>query len=144
MAQELAEAFFDLLISRSTWFQSVAVEIGVTPIQARTLVELEPEREQTMSGVAASARCEPSNLTGIVDKLEARGLVERRGATADRRIKMVSLTREGVALRRRLIARLNEPAPWMVALSAAEQRRLRDLFRAAVAEEKQRSAMSDR
>jgi DNA-binding MarR family transcriptional regulator len=79
------------------------------------------------------AQCEPSNLTGIIDKLEARGLVERRAAADDRRIKMLSLTREGAALRRRLVARLNEPTEWMLRLSADDQRRLRDIFQGALA-----------
>ena len=62
-------------------------------------------------------------------------LVERRGAANDRRIKMVSLTPGGVALRRRVLARLNEPAPWMLALSEADQRRLRDIFQRALVDE---------
>jgi DNA-binding MarR family transcriptional regulator len=116
---------------RATWFQTVAAELEISPIQAKALFEM--EGELMMSEVAEMAHCEPSNLTGIIDKLEARGLVERRGATADRRIKMLSLTREGAALRRRLIARLNEPTEWMLELSSEDQQRLRDILKKALA-----------
>ncbi len=133
VVHELAEAFFELMIRRVTSYQSVAAEFGISPIQVKTLFEIDPEREHMMSEVAQAAHCEPSNLTGIIDKLEARGLVERRGAKGDRRIKMVSLTREGVLLRRRLVARLNEPVDWMLALSPEDQRRLRDIFKRALA-----------
>jgi DNA-binding MarR family transcriptional regulator len=132
VVRQLAEAFFELMIQRSIQFQTVAAEIAMSPIQAKTLFELEPGRDHMMSEVAEAAHCGPSNLTGIIDKLEARGLVERRGATDDRRIRRVSLTREGAALRRRLIARLNEPAEWMLALSAEDQRHLRDIFKRAL------------
>src|SRR5206468_3925286 len=86
-----------------------------------------------MSEVARRAGYEPSNLTGVVDKLEARGLVRRRSATDDRRVKRVSLTREGAALRKQLIMRLYAPEPWMLALSADDQRRLRDILRKGLA-----------
>ncbi|MHB1844607.1 MAG: MarR family winged helix-turn-helix transcriptional regulator, partial [Deltaproteobacteria bacterium] len=78
--------------------------------------------------------------TGIVDKLEARGLVERRGSPTDRRIKIVSLTPQGATLRRRLIAQMNEPAGWMRELPTEEQRRLCDVFQEAVAKTAPRKA----
>ena len=133
--RELAGAFFELIKQRSIEFQTVASELGISLLQAKALFVL--GRERTMSEVAEAAHCEPSNLTGVIDKLEARGLVERRGAPNDRRIKMVSLTPGGVALRRRVLARLNEPAPWMLALSEDDQRHLRDIFQRALAGEEQ-------
>jgi DNA-binding MarR family transcriptional regulator len=133
VVREMAGAFFELIKQRSVEFQAVAAELGITLLQAKALFVL--GRERTMSEVAEAAHCEPSNLTGIIDKLEARGLVERRGAANDRRIKMVSLTPGGAALRRRVLARLSEPAPWMLALSEADQRRLRDIFQGALADD---------
>ncbi len=130
--RELAQAFFELMKQRSIEFQTVAAELGISLLQAKALFVL--GRERTMSEVAEAAHCEPSNLTGVIDKLEARGLVERRGAANDRRIKMVFLTPGGAALRRRVLARLSEPAPWMLELSAADQRHLRDIFTRALAE----------
>ncbi|MHB1846591.1 MAG: MarR family winged helix-turn-helix transcriptional regulator, partial [Deltaproteobacteria bacterium] len=88
VTRELAKAFLELLIASSGRFQAIAAELEITPVQAKALFEL--ERPLMMSEVAEMAHCEPSHLTGIVDKLEARGLVERRGAPTDRRIKMVS------------------------------------------------------
>ncbi len=45
-----------------------------------------------------------ANATGLVDRLEARGIVERRHSTEDRRVVLVSLTRKG----RRTAAKLND------------------------------------
>jgi DNA-binding MarR family transcriptional regulator len=136
--RELAEAFFELIKQRSIEFQAVSDELGISLLQVKALFVL--GRERTMSEVAEAAHCEPSNLTGVIDKLEARGLVERRGAANDRRIKMVFLTPGGTALRRRVLARLSEPAPWMLALSESDQRKLRDIFTRALGHSSDESA----
>jgi DNA-binding MarR family transcriptional regulator len=86
----------------------------------------------TMRELAKAAFCEPSNLTGVIDKLEARGLVARKAATDDRRIKKVSMTRAGVAFRKRLLDRFRQPAPWMSALSTDDQQRLLEIVKRAI------------
>ncbi|MGA4848676.1 MarR family winged helix-turn-helix transcriptional regulator [Streptomyces sp. G5(2025)] len=50
--------------------------------------------------IAQKSKCEPSNITGIVDRLEARGLVERRSDPADRRVKPAAPTSEGAEVAR--------------------------------------------
>ncbi len=132
-ARQLSRAFFALLMRHRLWIERAAAKLGLSPIQARTLFLMDPKRPSRMSEAALKAGCGPSNLTGIIDKLEARGLVKRRSARNDRRIKMVSVTRAGAALRRRLVARLHEPAPWMLALGADDQRHLLAILRKALA-----------
>ena len=85
-----------------------------------------------MSEVARRAGYYPSNLTSIIDKLEARGLVKRRAAKDDRRVKRVLLTRTGTALRKQLLTRLHAPEPWMLALSPRSGC-LRDILQKALA-----------
>ncbi len=128
-ARELSHVFFDLLMRHRVWIERAASELDLSPIQARTLFLMDPARPATMSEVARGAGFGPSNLTGIIDKLEARRLLRRRAAPGDRRVKLVSLTPQGTAMRRRLIARISAPAPWMLALSEAEQRQLLGIFR---------------
>jgi len=115
-----------------TSFNEQVVELGLTPIQARTLLCIDPRRPCTMSDVAQELGCGPSNITGVVDKLEARALVERRMHSEDRRSKTVSMTRRGAALRRRLTERLAQPAPWMLALSTDDQVQLVAILRRAL------------
>ena len=55
--------------------------------------------------------CEPSNATFVVDKLEKRGLVERRPHPQDRRAKQLVLTPDGTALRARLLELLTKDSP---------------------------------
>ena len=58
-------------------------------------------------------RC--SNATWIVDRLEARGLAERRARAGDRRVKLVVLTAAGVRTRDKLRAATYEPPPKLLA-----------------------------
>jgi DNA-binding MarR family transcriptional regulator len=81
-----------------------------------------------MRVLAERWRCDASYITSIVDDLEEQGLAQRQPHPSDRRIKTVALTPKGAALRVQLMSLLSEPPPAFDALSAAEQRQLRDLL----------------
>ena len=108
-------------------------EFDLSEAQGRALSLLEPGRPLAMSELAEALSCDASNVTGIVDRLEARGLIERRPAEHDRRVKMLVVTEQGAELRRRALERFFEPPPAIAALSAADQRTLRDILRRALA-----------
>jgi MarR family transcriptional regulator, organic hydroperoxide resistance regulator len=114
-------------------FITIVTELELSPPQAHALKVLRPGNPIAMRELADGLHCDPSNITGIVDRLEARGLVERRAAPGDRRIKTLVLTGGGVRLRGLLLDRLSEPPPAIAALSADEQRLFRDLLRRIVA-----------
>ena len=133
-AREIWELLLEL--SRTHLRDHLSATIAVfdlSPPQAHALQVLEPGRPVPMRDLAVRLRCDASNITGIVDRLEARGLVERRAAPGDRRVKTLVLTGGGVRLRGLLLDRLSEPPPAIAALGAEEQRRLRDLLRRIVA-----------
>ncbi len=88
-----------------------------------------------MGELAQHMRCDSSNITGIVDRLEERGLVSREAAEGDRRVKLVALTEAGRELREELDRRLGEPPDVISGLSATDQRELRDILRRALADE---------
>jgi DNA-binding MarR family transcriptional regulator len=100
-------------------------------MQLHALRALEPGVELTMSALAGSLFCDASNVTGIVDRLEDRGLIERRPAAHDRRAKLLAVTQEGAALRQEVVKRLTEPPPFIADLARADQRTLRDALRKA-------------
>jgi MarR family transcriptional regulator, organic hydroperoxide resistance regulator len=81
-----------------------------------------------MVSLARMLHCHDSNVTGLVDRLEQRGLIERRGDPKDRRVKLIALTKEGEALRSRLLERLSEPLPFIAALNAKDKTALRDIL----------------
>jgi DNA-binding MarR family transcriptional regulator len=103
-------------------FLAIARRLGVTPPTIGALHFLaEP---QTMGAMADFLHCDPSNVTGIVDGLEAKGLAERRPAEHDRRVKLVALTAEGRRLRAKLQRETRKPPEWLRDLSPADQRAL--------------------
>lgn len=109
---------------------AIARKLGLTPAGLGALRLLDEPR--TMGAIASFLHCDPSNVTGIVDNLEEKGLAERRPSPQDRRVKLIELTAAGRRTRGRLIREMEKPPEWMEALSAADQRSLRDLLRRAV------------
>jgi DNA-binding MarR family transcriptional regulator len=110
----------------------LAQELDLAPMQLHALRILEPGKEVPMRALARSLFCDPSNVTGIVDRLEVRGLIERREADHDRRVKILTLTDQGRLVRERANRRMQEPPPELAALPREAQRALRDALREAV------------
>jgi DNA-binding MarR family transcriptional regulator len=134
-AREVWELMIELSTSllRQRLSRTIA-ELRLSPPQAHALRELEPGQPLPMRDLAGSLACDASNVTGIADRLERRGLVERQVSARDRRVKTLVVTPEGVATRQRLLALLYEVPPPIATLSAEEQRLLRDVLRRMLAE----------
>ena len=77
--------------------------------------------------------CDNSNVTGIVDRLEARGLVARQPHEHDRRVKHVVLTPLGVSAASTCARRMSSAPEAFSKPPAADQRALRDILRRALA-----------
>ena len=110
---------------------AIASEFELYPMQVHALKVLEPGEGMPMSVLADTLICDNSNVTGIVDRMEARGLIERRSAAHDRRLKLIALTSEGEELRERMLEQLDVPPPELESLSRTDQRALRDILRKA-------------
>jgi DNA-binding MarR family transcriptional regulator len=111
-------------------FLSIARQLGLRPAAFGALRMLDKPR--TMSEIAAFLHCDNSNVTGIVDVLEEKGLATREPSAADRRVKLIALTAEGRRIRTRLTRAVEKPPAWLERLSEADRRALRDLLRRAV------------
>jgi MarR family transcriptional regulator, organic hydroperoxide resistance regulator len=115
-------------------FPAVAQAFELSPMQLKMMQALAPGVELPMSALADELHCDASNVTGIVDRLEERGLIERRPDPADRRVKRLAITDKGAELRERMLARLFEPPAAMKRLTRSEQITLRELLEKALAE----------
>jgi DNA-binding MarR family transcriptional regulator len=124
------------LMSRMFWemrprMLRIAGEFGLTPPQLFALRQLDPDEPVPMRALAKALHCDSSNVTGLVDGLAAQGLVERREAEHDRRVRMLVVTERGADVRRRLRAAMQEVPEPLARLSVADQRALRDILRRA-------------
>jgi len=131
-ADEAQGLFFEIGMAHRVKVGAALADLGLTFTQAHALRLLEPDHPFPMSKLAELLFCDASNVTGIADRLQARGLVRRAEGT-DRRVKMLTLTKAGVDLRARVMRLMNEPPAAITLLSAKDQRTLRDILRRAVA-----------
>ncbi|MER5845755.1 MarR family transcriptional regulator [Streptomyces sp. NPDC002012] len=109
-------------------YDEAAAAHSLTGAQARVLglLSLEP---MPMRKIAQKLKCEPSNITGIVDRLETRGLVERRPDPADRRVKLAAPTERGARTAQQLRDSLTFAREPLAELSDGDRAMLRDLLR---------------
>ena len=113
---------------------SSGAEFDLSPIQCHVLHLIEPGRPVPMSRLAETLSCDASNVTGLIDRLESRGLVQRRPLAADRRVKALQLTPVGARLRAQLLRRMAGRSLPLSRLSLGERRTLVKILEALVDE----------
>src|SRR5437016_10505539 len=96
---------------------SLAAEFELSPAQCHVLHLIEPDRPIPMGRIAEALACDASNVTGLVDRLESRGLVRRQPSPEDRRVKVLQLTPAGSRLRPAMLERMTKPPDTLGRLS---------------------------
>jgi DNA-binding MarR family transcriptional regulator len=133
-SQEEAWRFvLDLFFRQRGRFLAIAQEFGLAPQQAFALRLLDTERPMTMGELAQALHCDNSNITGIADRLEAAGLVERRAHPTDRRIRTLVLTDRGREIRGAYEARVSVAPPEFAELSDGDAETMLAIMRRATA-----------
>ena len=128
LAAEAWRAIFDFIIATAPQRNRYIGESGLTPNDSRALSSLGPQG-RTMGSLAEEWKCDASTATWIVDRLEQRGLAERRPHPTDRRARLVVLTPAGARLRAKTTARMYIPPPQLLELDLADLVSLRDAAR---------------
>ncbi|MGZ3485217.1 MAG: MarR family winged helix-turn-helix transcriptional regulator [Gemmatimonadaceae bacterium] len=107
-----------------------ATRYGVTPTQLSVLKMLNEIGDLSLGTLSKEIRAHNSTVTGIVDRMEAAGLVERARSEEDRRVWIIRLTAAG-----RKVAERAKVSPWdllrdaLAELSVADQEKLTSLMR---------------
>jgi DNA-binding MarR family transcriptional regulator len=100
-------------------------QFELSSVQCHVLHLIDPDHPLPMNQLAATLACDASNVTGLVDRLEARGLVRRQPSARDRRVKVIQLTPTGARLRAELLRRMTgDESCALSRLSASDQRAL--------------------
>jgi|SRR5262245_27234471 len=123
--QLLVKFFF----SQRADLPTVVSEFELSPAQCHVLHLIEPGQPIPMGRLAQALACDASNVTGLVDRLESRGLVRRHPSTDDRRVKVLELTPAGVRLRSTVLERMTRPPDSLTRLSEREQQTLVKILR---------------
>ena len=124
---EVANGFFELIGNIVGQGEQLAQRLGIPAPFIKALHSL--ECPMAMKELGKRMHCDPSFVTLVADMLEKRGLARREPHPADRRIKNLVLTEDGVALKRRVEEEITARMPWNRALSDTERAQLLALIR---------------
>ena len=124
---EILDAMGELIAALIGRSEQIAQRFGVPAFCLKALHVL--ESSMAMRDLGKYMHCDPSFVTAIADLLEKRGLARREACTADRRIKNLVLTAEGVGLREKVERELMARVPWRSALDEEERACLLSLLR---------------
>jgi DNA-binding MarR family transcriptional regulator len=132
LAQEVIQQLVAMSGRLTQFFASRAAEFGLSTGEGKVLLNLQPGETSPMRTLARRLGYDASNLTGIIDRLEDRGALERRAEPADRRVKAIALTDRGQRLRDDFSRRLTADAGPVEPLTEAQLRELRRLLNRAL------------
>ncbi len=124
---EILDAMGELIVQFIARGEQIAQRFGVPAFCLKALHVL--GSSMAMRDLGRHMHCDPSFVTAIADLLEKRGLARREASTADRRIKNLVLTPEGVGLRGKVERELMARVPWRSALDEKERACLLSLLR---------------
>ncbi|WP_035806027.1 MarR family winged helix-turn-helix transcriptional regulator [Kitasatospora mediocidica] len=127
LTREVVDLMAGLVALFHREYEEAAAARSLTGAQAKVLALLR-RGPMPMRHIAQTMSCEPSNITGIVDRLETRGFVTREADPQDRRVKLVAATEAGQAATEELRKTLNFAREPLAALDEAERTTLRDLL----------------
>ena len=109
---------------------AVADELGLTLMQASALSVLNMDEPLPMNTLSNLFKCDASNVTGIIDRLEKHDLIRRQDHPTDRRVKMIALTPAGNKTRDTILHRTVELEAKRLSpvLTAEDQANLRTIL----------------
>ena len=124
---EILDTMAELVAAMLRRAEEIAQQHGVPIIFLKALHQL--DCPLAMKDLGQRMRCDPSFVTNIADQLEKRGLATRESDPADRRVKRIALTPDGLALQQRVHGEIMASLPWRQALDPDERAQLLRLIR---------------
>ena len=98
LIQEIVSAIRKFVRAVSLDAFKMSKEYGLTGPQSSVLRTLVKEGQLSSASLSRRLYVTPSNITGIIDRLEKKGLVERTKKEGDRRVALITLTKSGSEL----------------------------------------------
>ncbi|MEU9509250.1 MarR family winged helix-turn-helix transcriptional regulator [Micromonospora sp. SD12] len=129
-SSEAEAVLFDLVDVYDRAYEAAAAELSLSPAQACVLGRLDERRG--MGALAEELGCDASNITQIVVRLEALGLVAREPDPRDRRARLVGRTPRGDEVNQRFAEAFTFARTAVGRLSPDEQDQLTALLRKAL------------
>jgi len=134
LANDTWRRMTELFLSRKHQVMEIAAAHNLNPGAMNALLYLQPGEPCSMRTLADAWKCDASNVTWLVDRLEEHGLVERRAHPTDRRVRTVALTPKGVKVRAQVEAMIYEAPASIASLSPTDLETLCRVLRKAAAQ----------
>ena len=120
-------------IAVSVFLQETEAQ-GVTPVQYAALQTVHNAPGIDQRTLAGAIGFDTSTIAGVIDRLEARGLLLRNAAPGDRRVRLLALTKDGERLLGELVPSMQRAQQRMLApLPKAERAEFMRMLRVLVA-----------
>lgn len=128
MAGELARQLMSVSLWTARHHDPLFERLGLSAPTARALLQLPLDAAVPTRYLAGRLKCDPSNVTGVVDRLERAGLVRRGSEHEDRRVKTLALTPAGREMRQTMYAAIASDMPALAAFTDDELQCLLELL----------------
>ena len=96
--------------------------IALTPIQWAALMTISRRPGHDQSTLSREIFIDTSTIAGVLDRIEARGLIQRKPSPADRRLRLLYPTSEGESLLNDATVEVLEMQAWLLEPLSAEER----------------------
>lgn len=98
-SNEMYRKLILLMIHSKRHMHAAIEEWELTPVQGMLLISFASGESKSMQKLADLMNCDASNITGLIDRMDSQGLIERTVDPKDRRVKMIQLSDKGCKCR---------------------------------------------
>jgi DNA-binding MarR family transcriptional regulator len=114
-------------------FMDELSDINLTPVQYSSLQTICNQPGIDQKTLCETIGYDSSTIGGVIDRLEARGLVARKVSSADRRVRLLSATKDGLVMLEQVVPRmLNSQKRFLEPLTPKERKEFMRLMKALV------------
>lgn len=114
-------------------FMDEAADLNVTPVQFALLFATSNEPGLDQRTLASKIGFDTSTIGAVIDRLEARGLIQRNASPTDKRVRLMTLTKSGSALLDKVMpAMLRAQERMLAPLPKADQQRFMSMIKTVV------------
>lgn len=125
LGYQLAQA---TIVTSAIFSNEVGEPLELRPVEYTVLTLIAENPGGSPAQLARALAVTPPNITAIVDRLVARGLVQRKASDEDRRAQILTVARGGAELVRKATERIVSAERAALALTAGEQAILAELL----------------
>jgi DNA-binding MarR family transcriptional regulator len=125
LGYQLAQA---AIVTDAIFFEHAGKPFNLRPVEYTVLTLIAENPGGSLARLARALSVTPPNITAIVDRVEAKGLIVRKASEEDRRAQVLHVTAKGAEVVRKATQKIVEAESATLPLTAGEQAILAELL----------------